>query len=533
MTARTLIIGSGPCAGHVAMELLAQGIEISIAAQDKSAHLSLPLSKGKAEHQIEILSETSVLACRGSIGNFIILMKRAGENIRRTAANIIIAEEDQRKPNFSLYNLVPSPGVISLSEVTKSLGNATMEEIKISSAPIIVFLTGLVRESNTVITEEIMRHCLELQRNAKQRTFILTKNLKIAGNGLEALYRKTKKAGATYIKFSDSVPDIHQEQDGRVSIEFVDELTQQAFSLNPHVTVVDETISPSGYLTDLADIFGLDRDPAGFVQTGNVHRISVFTNRKGVTVAGPSRRIQPVGHHIVDAGNTALLTLGLVRNKIPETERWAEINSGRCVRCLTCYRLCPHRAIMLDTCMEIMPAACEGCGICVAECPALAINIKGHGFTDILEQISNRRHTSVPKPFVPFLMIFCCSRSASQAKQLATSMGYTLPQHIKVIEVPCAGSISVNHLFSAFENNADGVLVLTCHQGNCHSEKGNIYAQQRVGGVIKFFAKIGVEKERLKISTLASNMSKEFENILIGFDKAIHDIGPSNLRSVF
>lgn len=533
MTSRTLIIGSGPCASNVATELLANGIDISIAAKDKSAHLSLPLSGGKEEHGTEILSETSVLSCRGSVGNFIISMERAGAVIRRTAANIIIAEEDQRKPNFSLYNLVPSSGVISLSEVTKFLSNAKMEEVKTSSAQIIVFLTGLVRESNTVIMEEIMRHCLQLQRNAKRQTFILTKNLKVAGNGLEALYRKTKKAGATYIKFSDTVTEIHQEKDGRVSIEFVDELTQQAFSLKPNVTVVDETISPSGYLTDLAEIFGLDRDQAGFVQTGNVHRISVFTNRKGITVAGPSRRIQPVDHHIVDAGNAAIFTLGLVRNKIPETEKLAEINTGRCARCLTCYRLCPHRAIMLDTCMEVMPAACEGCGICAAECPALAINIKGNGLADILEQISDRRYTSVPKPFVSFLMIFCCSRSASQAKQLATSMGYTLPQHFKVIEVPCAGSISVNHLLSAFKNGADGALVLTCHEGNCHSEKGNIYAEQRVGGVIKFFTKVGFEKERLKISTLASNMGKEFANILVGFEKEIHDLGPSNLRSVF
>ena len=380
--------------------------------------------------------------------------------------------------------------------------------------------------------EETMRYCLQLQQNAKQQTFILTKNLKVAHNGLEALYRQTKKAGTTYIKFSDTVPEIHQEKDGRVSIAFVDELTQQAFSLNPHVTVVGETISPSGYLKDLAEIFGLDTDPAGFVQTGNVHRFSVFTNRKGITVAGSSRRIQPVDHHIFDAGNAAIFALGLVRSKIPEAEKLAEINTGRCVRCLTCYRLCPHRAIMLDTFMEVMPAACEGCGICAAECPALAINIKGNGFADILEQISDRRFTSVPQPFVPFLMIFCCSRSAGQAKQLATSMGYTLPQNFKLIEVPCAGSISVNHLLSAFQNNADGALVLTCHEGNCHSEKGNIYAKQRVGGVIKFFAKMGFEKERLKISTLASNMGQDFANILMDFEKEIHNLGPSSLRSV-
>jgi len=535
LTSRTLIIGSGPCAGNVASALLADGIEISIATQDKSEDLSIPLSGGKAEHKWEVLSGTRVLSCRGSAGNFIISMESAGEAIDRNAANVIIAEEDQRKPNFSLYNIEPAPGVISLSEVAEFISDAKVEEDTPSIAQIIVFLTGLARESNPVIMEEIMRHCLQLQRNPKRQTFILTKNLKVAGNGLEALYRKTKKAGATYIKFSDTVPEIHQGDDGRISIEFVDELTQQKFSLHPNVTIVDETISPSEYLANLAEIFGIDRGQTGFVQTENIHRTSLLTNRKGVTVVGPSRRIQPVDHHGVDAGNAAISTIGLVRNKTPKAEITAEINSDRCVGCLNCYRICPHHAISLDTCtnVKVMPSACEGCGICAGACLSSAIDIKGDGFVNILEQISAGRNTLVSKPFVPNLMIFCCSRSAGQAMQLATSMGYVLPQHFKVIKVPCAGSISYNHLFAAFKNNADGVLVLTCHEGNCYSEKGNIYAKQRVGLVTRLFTTIGVEEERLEISSLASNMGKEFENILTGFEKTIHDLGPSRLRSVF
>jgi coenzyme F420-reducing hydrogenase delta subunit/Pyruvate/2-oxoacid:ferredoxin oxidoreductase delta subunit len=534
LTERTLIIGSGPCAGNVASELLENGIDISIVAKDKSADLFLPFPGGKKENGTEILSETRVLSCRGSAGNFIISMESAGKVIYRSTANIIIAEENQRKPNFSLYNLEPGPGVISLSEVAEFISDAKVEEDNPSSAQIIVFLTGLAKESNTVIMEEIMRHCLQLQRNPKRQTFILSKNLKVSGNGLEALYRKTKNAGATYIKFSDTVPEIHQGDDGRISIEFVDELTQQTFSLNPNVTIVDETISPSEYLTNLAEIFGLDRGQGGFVQTENIHRISVLTNRKGITVVGPSRRIQPVDHHCIDAGNAAISTIGLVRNKIPKSEIAAEINPDRCVGCLNCYRVCPHHAILLDNCtnVKVMPSACEGCGICAAECLASAIDIKGSGFVNILEQISDSRHTSVPKPFVPYLMIFCCSHSASQARQLATSMGYALPQNFKVIEVPCAGAISCNHLFSAFNNNIDGVLVLACHEGNCRSEKGNIYAKQRVGLVTRLFTTIGIEKERFKISSLASNMGKEFANILMGFEEEIHDLGPSRLNQV-
>ena len=512
---------------------MAKGIEISIAAKDKGANLSLPCLSKKQRRRAEVLIETRMLSCRGSVGCFRVSMDRAGEIIYRTAANIIIAEEAESKPNFSLYNLFPSSNVISISEVSEFFDNAAVKETRLSNTPIIVFLAGLVKESNPVVVEKIMRHSLELQGIAKRQTFLLTKNLKVAGNGLEALYRETKRAGATYIKFSETAPEICQENDGRVSIKFIDELTQQAFSLNPDVTVVDETIYPSEYLSNLAEIFGLDKDQAGFIQTGNVHRASILTNRKGIIVAGPSRRIQSLDDHMINAGNAAISTIELVRNNIPKTEKVAEINSGRCRRCLACYRLCPYRAVMLDTRTKVMSEACEGCGICVAECPALAIHIKDYDLLVMLKQISKSRLSSVQKPFVPFLIIFCCSRSASQAKELATSMGHKLPQDFKVIDVPCAGSISINHILAAFENNADGVLVLTCHEGNCHSEKGNIYAKQKVDEVIAFFTKIGFETERLKISTLASNMGKEFANNSVGFEKMLHDLGPSKLKSVF
>jgi coenzyme F420-reducing hydrogenase delta subunit/NAD-dependent dihydropyrimidine dehydrogenase PreA subunit len=407
-----------------------------------------------------------------------------------------------------------------------------VKETERSSARIIVFLTGLVKESNPVIMEEIMRHSLQLQGDAKRQTFILTKNLKVAGNGLETLYRKTKRAGAIYLKLTDTAPDIHQEKDGRVSIEFVDELTRQRSSLNPDVTVVDETISPSEYLAILADIFALDRDPAGFAQTGNVHRISTFTNRKGITVVGPSRGIQPPGDHIIDAGNAAISVVGHVDDFLPETEERAEINPARCTRCLTCYRLCPHRAVMLDTRPSIIFEACERCGICAAECPQLAIQIKGSDGSDIAKQISTIRPAPVGRSWVPFLVIFCCSRSASPAKELASAMGYKLAQHFNVIEVPCAGSISIHHIFTTFETNVDGVLVMTCHQGNCHSEKGNTYASQRVDRAVNEFETIGFEKERLRIRTIAANMGKEFATSLVEFEKMIHELGPSNLKKV-
>jgi coenzyme F420-reducing hydrogenase delta subunit len=134
------------------------------------------------------------------------------------------------------------------------------------------------------------------------------------------------------------------------------------------------------------------------------------------------------------------------------------------------------------------------------------------------------------KTFMPFIVAFCCCRSAAQAKDLAICMGNRLPQGLKVVEVPCSGAVSYDHVFAALDNNADGVMVLTCHKGNCHSEHGNIYAEQSVEQIQEMFSRIGFEKERLLIQTLASNMGTEFARIADRFEETILKLGPSRLR---
>ena len=87
--------------------------------------------------------------------------------------------------------------------------------------------------------------------------------------------------------------------------------------------------------------------------------------------------------------------------------------------------------------------------------------------------------------------------------------------------------ISTGDILNAFQNRADGVLVLTCHIDNCHAQEGNQHAQRRVESVLDILARIGLEKERLLKSTLASNMSAEFSAIVNGFAETLKKMGPA------
>ncbi len=536
MVGKTLIFGNGTCARYIAQKLAGSGIEIIVvtnwATQNKSLDFKVSSTfRGKKGKTPEVLTGARLVSCNGSAGNFNLLFSDNGEKISRTVATIIIAEKEDRKPNFSLYGIIPSPNVISLSELAQSLNSNQIVKKRFSKVKKIVFLTGLLKESNPVIAKEIMEACLKLQADFSIQTYIMTKNLKVASNGIEALYRETKKDGVVYIKFTDTMPDIHQDKDGILCIEFDDEITMQKFRLTPDMIVVDETISPSDHLADLARILRLDTDQNGFTQADNVHRLSVFSNRKGIIVAGSSRSIQSTADQGIDASNAAIAAIEPEKSDTTESKGMAEIKSGLCVKCLTCYRICPYRAVFLNTGLSVDSLACEGCGICVAHCPRGAIKFNEKGPFILSEEKLEKGDSKKDENFFPLIYAFCCSRSAVEAGELASYMGQCLPNNLRVIEVPCAGGVSYEHIFTAFQNRADGVLLLTCHEGNCHSERGNIYVKGEVKQITDILSQMGFEKERLALKSLASNMGMEFAEIVNSFEKKIVELGPSRLST--
>jgi coenzyme F420-reducing hydrogenase delta subunit/Pyruvate/2-oxoacid:ferredoxin oxidoreductase delta subunit len=521
---KTLIIGSGPCAFNIAVEFIESGNEIILASREPTQPQGASYA-GKID-PAHIITDAIIVSCRGGAGDFTVRMATGGKTLSIKASSIVISEENEKKPNFVTYGLKPAHGIVSLSSlaVNGKLVNASVK--KICHDGKIVFLTGIGYESNPLSTEEIMLAAMTLQKDRNLQTYILTGNLKVAGKDLEKLYRETKKAGAVYFKFTNTSPLIMQDDDGKTVIELADEITGLDFKIKPDLTVVDETLSPSLYMNELADVFGLHTGADGFLQTENIHRAGVYTNRRGIFVAGPSRSLLKAGDCLTDSANSAILAYG-IENGGNKPEAKAAIKSGLCVRCLTCLRCCPYRAIELNAKPSVIPGACEGCGICSAECPRGAIFLDFPDKRDISDVIRQNRGDIKSSPAI---VAFCCRRSAARAKELALSMGYSLCDNLKVVEVPCSGFVSVEHILSAFRNNADGVLLLTCHEGNCHSEKGNLFAKRRVELLKDAFSQMNFDNERLEIRTMASNMGREFANIAGEFENKLKTLGPQGLK---
>ncbi len=517
-----LIFGNGPTACQAAGALRSRGFPTCLVTPEKLLESILPESRTASEETplTRFFPETGLTAFTGTAGNFLATL-RTGQTVETFAVQgVVIAAESNRLPNFSAYGLAPGASVLSISDLVFRTTAPNSAPEPWSGISNVVFLLDLCSETHPIQAWEIMHAAKTLQTDFGKQSYILTGNLKVAAEGLESLYQDCRAAGVVFVKFTETRPKVLPNFDGSTQIIFSDEITGDRYELAADLLVVDETIQPVPWLKDLARIMRLETDAQGFIQADNVHRLPVFTNRKGVFAAGPSRGVPLPEGSETDVSNICLGMEMILQGTGFSLGDKATIHPGQCIRCLTCYRVCPYDAIVLGARPEVIPDVCERCGICAAECPREAVTLPDLTKQAVARQVQQHYQDHLPTK-TPLLVAFCCSRSAAVCHDMALENGASLPANLLRIQVPCAGSVSPDHLFSAFRNGADGVLVLTCHEGNCHSHRGNRYALDRVDLIRQRLGAIGIDPNRLHQSTLASNMPTEYSEIVQQFEKRI------------
>ncbi|MEE4113824.1 MAG: hydrogenase iron-sulfur subunit [Desulfobacteraceae bacterium] len=518
-----MIFGSGACAQKIAANLNDHGIHAWLAAREDS-----PPSPRRGDG-LHWLSGIELSICRGFAKNFDLKLRRGNLYVDQHVPAIVLAEDDHRSPNYAPYGLEPNPRVLSISALEEKIHHVSPQDWFDSGARI-VFLCGWQNDSHPAIAQRMLTGCLHSQRQSGLATYFMTGNLKVAASGAEALVQAAKRAGALFLKFTRDYPTIQTLADGRFEIHYLDELTRTPFQFRADWIVVDETIEPGQHLEALAHRLAITQDDLGFAQSDNVHRLSNATNRRGVFVAGGSRGILSEEEQLADADQVTMNVLAYLQDLDVEPLPAVEIVRGRCVRCLTCHRLCPHEAIEIGQRISVVAGACQSCGICVASCPARAIEMEGMQIgPDIYRWLRKAVVAEAIPKDPPLVMVFGCARSAGQALALSRQTGHVLPMGVQFVEVPCGGTISSHHLLTAFDAGADGVMLCICHTGNCRSEIGNQVARKRADSVRILLKEAGVDDSRLNIASVAANMGNEFIFMINAFADRIKARNPSSL----
>ncbi len=537
MHTTTLVIGGGWTGIKVAFELVCAGYGVVLIKRGGEAPLdhltsnnealSSLLDTVKKDERIEVLDATRLVSLTGVPGDFHARLDQYGGVVARAVGAVVVAVEAERASMIEAYGLNPHEKVLNQSQLERMLASAEDKDLFLGDdAKDVVFLIGLRQEGHPLVMEQAMRSAIEIQDSGEAQATILVGNVKLAQDGLEALYKQSREKGVLYFKLREP-PRISQNgSDFRIA--FFDGVLHDNVELTPDLVVVEEAIRPDPQMDDLAQVLRIDPDPESFFQPDNVHCLPVQSNREGIYVIGSARLPSNLAQGWADAQNAVLAVRNLLgEGKKNVLKEKAKIHRGKCTICLTCFRVCPHGAISWNNRAVISSVACQGCGICASECPMDAIQLVEYEDDQMEHQIfaSTKQKVDTLR-----IIAFLCQNSAYEAAEMARLFGDSLPQGLQLIKVPCAGKVDVDYILTAFQAGADGVAVLACHKDNCKSQWGNTFADWRVEDTRRMIEEVGLEKERLQFATIASNMPMEFVRITREMEEKIEALGPNRIK---
>lgn len=530
-----LVIGGGYTGLKAASEIAGLGYPVILAEQEDagspgsasllgiSPQLEEKLAQFKKtvaeDKRIEILPEADIYQAAGVSGDFTVRMTSKGENIEKTVGAVVVATDIETAPLNSIYGLECSDKVLSLSDFETRLTDKSFRQQLGKDDLSIAFLVGFAQEGNPLLMKRVLDSVLAVgEAGGGASTYVYINDMKVAGDDLERLYKLGRDKGAIYFKLPGA-PAIEQ-QGSETTISFHDPVLRSDIELSPDLLVIEEAMTPSQINPRLAEILRIDMGPMGYLQTDNVHRFPVNSNREGIYVAGSARDMEALSDAWTDVENTALAVKQCLGDGSREVPRFrAEVDREKCVTCLTCYRCCPHGAIYWDDKAVISPVACQACGICASECPQEAIQVTGYADDAITGRI--RSALADVKNGAAKIIAFCCENSSLEAGRAAALFHHPLPEGLRMIQVPCAGKVDVHYVLTALIEGADGVLVMACHPGNCKSETGTTFARWRIDNAYRMLEETGIDSGRLEFVTLASNMAPDFARIAVDMEKRI------------
>lgn len=110
----------------------------------------------------------------------------------------------------------------------------------------------------------------------------------------------------------------------------------------------------------------------------------------GVFLTGSAKEAMTIQEAITDAmAQTGEIFLSLKESCTITKEPFiAKIDNNKCSSCGICLSQCPYMAVEIENNKpKIIEILCEGCGICVASCPSIAIQLDGYSDEEILSEI--------------------------------------------------------------------------------------------------------------------------------------------------
>ncbi len=511
-----LVLGNGDYSLRVADEIASLGCPVTVAMSSRTVRQTSYANDANRR----LWSPAKFLDFSGQAGNFrAVFDANNGATKEGLFGCVVIALECLWIPSLNKWGMEERKGVIGLSQFLQHFDSYAAE---ITSKDKVVFVCGFKHNSWPITQEQIGKKAISLREKTGAAVYVLTEHFKVAAKGMERLIRNARESGVVFVKFSKGSPEIIAHEDG-VRIKYFDEALGSAVQMTAKLVVIEDEACPPSEASLVARFMEINTDRKGFLQGDLIFNFPILTNRTGIFVVGSGKG--PISDEQAETEikcvTSEVAKLFSYFDAAPEVPL-ARLDERKCGQCLTCLRICPHRAVSVyseKAKPQISAVACRGCGICVAACPMKAIELEEYTremvfpeLDRISEILAAEASNSQPK-----LLVLACQHSAYDAYLLAKEKGISIPEGVEVHRVPCGGRVDLEQIMRPLLAGVDGVMVLACHHDSCKSVYGSGTCEGRVRIMQGMLEQVGVDKTRLLFGTMAPGSGAEFVALIDDF----------------
>ena len=320
----------------------------------------------EADGLVSVVRGEEILKIDGHFGQFRIRVRKKDGSVTEWEAGLVLIVRGNQSPETKGNGIsLPETNILTTDALealaSSGGGNGVPDSLGVWLDP----GEGL---PDRVPAERALRAVLRMKTNGKPDCFVLARHVPLWGLEGQSLYDDLREKGVRFLRLGAERPSL-KAADGRVEIEVQDRtISDQAVRLQVDRLLVVGQPSPPPGAGEIAKCVGDPLDIEGFLQKDNAHLYPSRSFRKGIYYVGPCKGEQAEEELVEEVGAIVpeiLAPIASGETKVPEGIR---IDSGHCVSCLTCYRVCPHHALDISRGPTPVPVdpACYGCGLCAA-----------------------------------------------------------------------------------------------------------------------------------------------------------------------